>query len=188
MVLRGGSKGYAPAAARGWESGAPTATETAGLSMSAPGSKEGEGPGTPSGELPPKMAILLASGMSERLLAFSTLVSGAAALGYDVHIFASYWGLDAFRTSHADGHPPGEPGHGPDGERLQETLHRRNVPSWRKILRAAKAVGHVGIYACSQSMEVMGLSRKDLDPLVDDVMGIASFVERTRGAEATYFV
>jgi peroxiredoxin family protein len=136
----------------------------------------------------PQMAIVLASGNAERLLTFSTLVSGAAALGYEVMIFASYWGLDAFRAGKPEGHPPLEPGHGPEGERLREILRDRKVPSWKTILRSAKAIGNVGIFACSQSLEVLGLDRRDLDPLVDDVMGIASFVDRTRGAQATYFI
>jgi len=136
----------------------------------------------------PKMALLLASGTAERLLTASTLVSGAAALGYEVTIFASYWGLDALRTSGSEVHPPVEPGHGEASQRLEQTLRDRKVPTWRTILRTAKALGNVKVFACSQSMEVLGLRRADLDPLVDEVLGITSFVDRTRGAEATYFV
>jgi peroxiredoxin family protein len=136
----------------------------------------------------PKMALLLASGTAERLLTASTLVSGAAALGYEVTIFASYWGLDALRASRSDEHPSVEPGHGDASQRLAQTLRERKVPTWRHILRTAKALGNVKVFACSQSMEVLGLHREDLDPLVDEVMGITSYVDRTRGAEATYFV
>ena len=137
---------------------------------------------------PPKMALLLASGTAERLLTASTLVSGAAALGYEVTIFASYWGLDAFRASGSEAHPPVEAGHGAAAERLEKTLRDRKVPTWRQVLRTAKSLGNVKVFACSQSMEVLGLRRTDLDPLVDEVLGITSFVDRTRGAEATYFV
>ncbi len=136
----------------------------------------------------PKMAVLLASGTAERLLTASTLVSGAAALGYEVTVFASYWGLDALRASGSEGHPPVEAGHGADAQRLEQTLRDRKVPTWRQILRTAKALGNVKVFACSQSMEVLGLHRTDLDPLVDEVLGITSFVDRTRGSEATYFV
>ncbi len=138
---------------------------------------------------PPTMAIVLAAGTSDRLLPFATLVSGAVAMGYEVHVFASYWGLDALRRSRpAEAHPPVSPGHGAEGAALERTLVDRHVPGWRQILGAAKRVGPVHVYACSQSMDVLGLRREHLDDLVDEVVGIATFVDRTRGASATYFV
>ncbi len=137
----------------------------------------------------PTMAVVLAAGTSDRLLPFATLVSGAVAMGYEVHVFASYWGLDALRRSRpAAAHPPVTPGHGAEGEVLERTLVERHVPGWRQILAAAKRVGPVHVYACSQSMDVLSLKREELDDLVDEVVGVATFVDRTRGASATYFV
>ena len=136
----------------------------------------------------PRMAILLTENTSDKLLPFSTLVSGAVVMGLDVHVFASYWGLDAFRRASPGPHPPAGPGHGEAGARLEKTLVDRKVPSWKSVLGMAKEIGSLHIYACSQSMELYGLTRADLDPLVDEVVGIAAFIDRTRHAEASYFI
>lgn len=134
------------------------------------------------------MAIFLASGSVDRLLPFSTLVSGAVAMEYEVHVFASFWGLDAFRKERATPHPPMGPGHAEEGEKLAKTLVDRRVPGWRQMLATAKSLGPVHVYACAQSMDLYGLKPGDLDPTVDEVLGIAAFIDRAQGAEATYFI
>ncbi len=136
----------------------------------------------------PKMAIVLTAGTADRLIPFSTLVSGAVAMGYEVHVFASFWGLDALRRETDAPHPPISPGHGAAGEALARTLTERRFPPWKQILGMAKSIGTVKVYACSQSMELFGLQQKDLDPLVDEVTGIATFVDRSRGSEQSYWI
>ena len=43
-------------------------------------------------------------------------------------------------------------------------------------------LGDVRIHACALSMEMFGITKDDLDPLVDDVEGVASFFsEATNG-------
>ncbi|MEZ4495355.1 MAG: DsrE/DsrF/DrsH-like family protein [Thermomicrobiales bacterium] len=44
-----------------------------------------------------KMAIVCFSGTVDKLLAVSTLTTGAVAMGQDVEIFLTFWGLEAFR-------------------------------------------------------------------------------------------
>ena len=135
-----------------------------------------------------QMAIVLTESADDKLLPFATLVSGAVAMGFQVDVLASYWGLMAFRTNAKEVPATVSPGHGPDGEHLEEALRGKKAPSWRSILEMAKSLGGLRIYACSQSMEVLGLKKEDLDPLVDGVTGVATFVDRTRSADVTYFV
>lgn len=137
---------------------------------------------------PEQMAIVLTEGSADKLLPFATLVSGALALGFRVDVFASYWGLMAFRKGHASRRSEVSPGHGEDGRRLEEALNSPKAPSWKAILEMAKSIGELHIYACSQSMEVLGLSKDDLDPLVEKVTGVATFIDRTRFARISYFV
>ena len=135
-----------------------------------------------------QMAVVLTEGTDDKLLPFATLVSGAVAMGFRVDVLASYWGLMAFRAKTTQTPATVSPGHGPDGERLEAALREKKAPSWRSILEMAKSLGELRIYACSQSMEVFGLKKEDLDPLIDGVTGIATFVDRTRSANVTYFV
>jgi peroxiredoxin family protein len=143
---------------------------------------------TPAAPPPEQMAVVLTENAADKLLPFATLVSGALALGFRVDVFASYWGLLAFRKG-ATGPPVAvSPGHGEDGARLERALTAPRAPSWKAILEMAKSIGELHIYACSQSMEVLGLSKNDLDPLVDGVTGVATFIDRTRSAHVSYFI
>ncbi len=136
----------------------------------------------------PQMAIVLTEDSTDKLLPFATLVSGAVAMGMRVDVFASYWGLMAFRARPAGASVRIAPGHGDDGARLETALKGKGAPSWRSILEMARSLGDLHIYACSQSMEILGLRKDDLDPLVEGVTGIATFVDRTRDARVAYFV
>jgi peroxiredoxin family protein len=49
------------------------------------------------------------------------------------------------------------------------------------MLRQAKGIGNVSIHACSLSMDVLGIEQEDLDPLVDDVRGVAAFLASAEG-------
>ena len=144
-----------------------------------------EGAAVPRAE---QMAVVLTESAVDKLLPLATLVSGAVAMGLRVDIFASYWGLLAFRRSTPPAAAAVSPGHGEEGQRLEAALRAKNAPSWRAILEMAKSLGEVHVYACSQSMDVLGLKKTDLDPLVESVTGVASFIDRTRLASVTYFV
>ncbi|HLY77569.1 MAG TPA: DsrE/DsrF/DrsH-like family protein [Thermoplasmata archaeon] len=134
------------------------------------------------------MAIVLTESVADKLLPFATLVSGALALGFRVDVFASYWGLVAFRKTPAPSAATVSPGHGEEGARLERALAAPKAPSWKAMLEMAKSIGELHIYACSQSMELLGLSKEELDPLVDGVTGVATFIDRTRYANVTYFI
>ncbi len=135
-----------------------------------------------------QMAVVLTENSADKLLPFATLVSGAIAMGLRVDVFASYWGLEAFRAPSASAPPTVSPGHGEAGARLETRLREKNAPNWKTILEMARSLGELHIYACSQSMDILGLSPSDLDPIVEGVTGVATFVDRTRAANVTYFI
>jgi peroxiredoxin family protein len=143
---------------------------------------------TPTAPPPDQMAIVLTENAADKLLPFATLAAGAIALGFRVDVFASYWGLVAFRKTSTASPPAVSPGHGEDGARLEQAFKAPRAPSWKAILEMAKTIGELHVYACSQSMELLGLSKDDLDPLVDEVSGVATFIDRTRYAGISYFI
>jgi peroxiredoxin family protein len=143
---------------------------------------------TPAAPPPEQMAVVLTENAADKLLPFATLVSGALALGFRVDVLASYWGLVAFRKTPAVPPLAASPGHGEDGARLEHALRAPKAPSWKAMLEMAKTIGELHIYACAQSMEVLGFSKDELDPLVEGVTGVATFIDRTRSATVSYFI
>ena len=117
-------------------------------------------------------SLVLFSGTDDRLNAAAVLTAGAAAMGRRVNVFLQYWALDAFRVDRIHKDHGVAPEAGTEG---LEAYQRHGGMHWSEIFRQAKAVGDVGIHACSLSMEMFGIDVDELDPLVDDQEGVASF-------------
>ena len=124
------------------------------------------------------MSLVLFSGTDDKLNAAAVLTAGAAAMGRKVNIFLQYWALDAFRADKVLKDHGVAPEAGPEGA---EAYQRHGGQHWSEIFRQAKEIGDVGIHACSLSMEMFGLEVGDLDPLVDDQRGVASFFMNVDG-------
>ena len=52
-----------------------------------------------------RMSLVVFSGTADKLTAVATLATGAAAMGMDVELFLTFWGLEAFRKG-AKTQPP----------------------------------------------------------------------------------
>jgi peroxiredoxin family protein len=124
------------------------------------------------------LSLALFSGTDDKLQAAAVLTVGAAAMGRDVNVFLQYWALDAFRADRILKDHGVSPEAGPDGEaamRAQAKIH------WSELLRQAKDLGEVHVYACADSMEMLHITADDLDPLVDGIWGVASFFAAADG-------
>lgn len=49
-------------------------------------------------------------------------------------------------------------------------------------------MGYVTIYACGMTMELFGMTLDDLEPIVDEVTGVATFVNRAKESRITLFI
>lgn len=126
------------------------------------------------------VSLVLFSGTDDRLTSAAVLAAGAAAMGRKVNIFLQYWALDGFRKGRLRQPRGAAPEAGPEGSRLVAAA-TQDRPHWSEILAQAKDVGEVGVHACALSMELFGLTKDDLDPLVDDVEGVAAFMGDANG-------
>ncbi len=124
------------------------------------------------------LSLVLFSGTDDRLNAAAVITAGAAAMGRKVNIFLQYWALDAFRADRIHKDHGVSPEAGPEGA---AALQRHGGQHWSEIFQQAKSIGEVGIHACSLSMEMFQLTMADLDPVVDDQEGVASFFMEVDG-------
>ena len=125
------------------------------------------------------ISLVLFSGTDDKLNAAAVLAVGAAAMGRKVNVFLQYWALDAFRADHVLKDHGVAPEAGLEG---QELMQRHGAQHWSELFRQARDVGEVGIHACSLSMEMFGITKDDLDPMVDDVEGVATFFSEVDGS------
>jgi peroxiredoxin family protein len=134
------------------------------------------------------MSLVLFSGTVDKLMAASILATGAAAMGMEVDVFLTTWGIEAFckdayktnrrvSSDYADYAPV-----------MLEAMVAKKAPSWMENLLGARDIGDVHIAACSMTMELFNLKLDDLEPIVDEVTGVATFIERARESKITLFV
>lgn len=163
------------------------------------------GPATP-GTAQKKLSIIVFSGDFDRLTAALTMATGAAAVGYDVNLFFTFWGLDAIK--HKQGRSPiggnwltrmigmmmgglkAAPtsrfnmlGIGP--WLFRHLMRKSNVATPEELMEAAKALG-VNIYACEMAMHVLGLKQGDFVHEVKDVIGVATFLRIQEGGQTLF--
>lgn len=121
------------------------------------------------------LSVILFSGTDDRLGAAAILATGAAVMGRPVNVFLQYWAVDAFRRSNVLKWHGVAPEAGPSGETLVRAS-QQGQRHWSELFRQAKDVGDVKIHACSLAMELFDIGHDDLDPLVDDIEGVAAFI------------
>ena len=124
-------------------------------------------------QLETPLSLVLFSGTDDKLSAAAVLAVGAAAMGRPVNLFLQYYAVDAFRSDRI----AADHGVAPEATPAQRTIVAAHPGQhWSELLRQAKDLGDVSIHACALSMEMFSLKKDDLDPLVDDVEGVAAFM------------
>lgn len=124
------------------------------------------------------VSLILFSGTDDKLTAAGILAVGAAAMDRPVNIFLQYWALDAFRADRITA----DHGVAPEATAGQAEMVRAHAePHWSENFANAKDLGEVTINACPHSMETLGISKEDLSPLVDGVIGVATFFMNADG-------
>jgi peroxiredoxin family protein len=135
-----------------------------------------------------RMSLIVFSGTVDKLMAASILTTGAAAMGMEVEVFLTTWGLEAFRKGSFATNMKISKDFEEYGSIMMEQMMKKQVPSWMDNFKGAKEVGDVKIYACSMTMELFGIKLEDMEPIVDDVTGVATFVERASEGRVTLFI
>ena len=129
------------------------------------------------------ISLVLFSGTDDKLTAAAVLAVGAAAMGRPVNIFLQYYALDAFRA----GKVGNDHGLAPETTPDQATkVHGHPGQHWSELLKQAKDVGEVDIQACALSMDMYGIGRADLDPLVDGIEGVAAFMAAAEDGQVVF--
>jgi peroxiredoxin family protein len=136
----------------------------------------GKGYGMDSGD--GTVSLILFSGTDDKLQSAAVLAVGAAAMGRKVNLFLQYWALDAFRADRIlKDHGVSLEG----GDEGLAAMRAQGKTHWSELLRQAKDLGDVRVFACADSMEMFQIVHDDLDPLVDGVWGVASFFMEADG-------
>lgn len=159
-----------------------------------------------------KIAFICSKGNLD--MAYPALVMGWAALGngIDVTIFFTFWGMDMInkhRVDHLEIPPVGNasmkmnlmgvpgyvgipqimgmlPGMTPFATSLMnKKMKELGVPPVREYLEML-VDGGAHLYACKMSVDMMGLTKEDFVPGVEDIVTAGDFMDMTDGAQIIF--
>ncbi|MCE1197722.1 MAG: DsrE/DsrF/DrsH-like family protein [Marinilabiliales bacterium] len=153
-----------------------------------------------------KLSLICFSGDFDKLTATFTLATGAAAVGYEVNIFFTFWGLDAIKVK--QGHAFVGKGFlgklfgfmmgglrnapvsrlnflGISPKIFRYLMRKKNVATLEELVEAAKEL-QVNLYACEMAMHILGLQKSDFVHEVKDVLGVATFLELSEGGRTLF--
>lgn len=134
-----------------------------------------------------KLAIIAHGGTVDRLYPVFILASAAAAMKMEIHVYFTFWGLRMLvKGSLEKAEMPGDYKHMED--QVKERLGEMKYPTPYEMLKRLKATGMLKIYACSPTMEMMGIKEEDLIPEVDNIAGAATFLDVASKADTALFI
>ena len=153
-----------------------------------------------------KLSIIVFSGDFDKLTAAFTLATGAAAVGYEVHLFFTFWGLDAVKKKKGRaftgkgtlarlfGFLMGGLRTAPLGRLnfcglsprlMRRMMRKKHVATPEELLDAAVELG-IHLYLCEMAMHILGLQKGDFIHETEDVLGVASFLEISEGGRTLF--
>lgn len=134
-----------------------------------------------------RLSMIVFSGEIDKLMPVGILASGAMAMGQEVRIFLTFWGLMAFRKG-AFMSMPVSPAFAPMVGDMAKMLQEKHIPGVVDQLRTAKELGDVKVVACGMTMDLFGLKLDDLEDIVDEVAGVGEFIEVAKEGHTTLFI
>jgi peroxiredoxin family protein len=153
-----------------------------------------------------RVTIVVFSGELDRVLAALVIATGAAAMGLQVSMFFTFWGLNALRKGKAldgktlfermmavmspsdtRGLPVSRMNYFGVGARMLRTMMKqKNVPSLEELMQLAREMG-IRMIACEMSRDVMGIQDAELTQ-GNDSGGVAAFLGDAVRSRATLFI
>ena len=134
-----------------------------------------------------RLAIIAHGGTIDRLYPVFILASAAAAMDMETHVYFTFWGLNMLRKGAMEKAELPTMYKDMEGQ-LKKKLGEMKYPTPYEMLKRLKTTGMLKIYACSPTMEMLGIKKEDLIPEVDEIAGAAAFLDIASDADITLFV
>ena len=153
-----------------------------------------------------KLSMVVFSGDLDKVLASFVIATGAAAMGLEVTMFFTFWGLNAVRTkkdlagkgvkeammammspaTSLELQPSKLAFFGAGSVMLRQMMKDKDIASLEELMALARESG-VRMVACGMSMDVMGVREDELAPGIE-VGGVAMFVGEAQESKVSLFI
>ena len=148
-----------------------------------------------------RLLIILSKGTMDMVYPALMIANTAATMGKEVHMFFTFWGLNAVNKKTVGSmkvSPVGNPGMPMPNilgmipgmtamatRMMNGKMKKAKVATIPEMFKMAKDLG-VKLHACSTTMEVMGTPKETLIDEVDDVVGAATMISLGEGGQIIF--
>lgn len=157
---------------------------------------------------PDRVTIVVLSGDFDRVMAAFIIATGAAAMGMQVTMFFTFWGLNVIRREGATsgakdllrrmfgllnkggaGRLPLSRFHflGLGTDMMKRVMSRNRMPGIAELRETAQDLG-VKFIACTTTMGMMGVTKDTLIEGVDQLAGVSTYLAEARQGNVNLFI
>ena len=157
---------------------------------------------------PDKVTIVVLSGDMDRVMAAFIIATGAAAMGMQVTMFFTFWGLNAIRRKGASSAAkdwlrrmfgllnrggaetlPLSKFHfgGLGTSMMKRVMRQHRMPGVPELMEMAQDLG-VKFIACTTTMGLMGISKDTLIEGVDQLAGVSTYLAEAKQGNVNLFI
>ena len=136
-----------------------------------------------------KAAMIVHSGDMDKIYSALILGNGALAMGMEVSLFFTFWGLQRLKKGGLEKGPLSKMNMFGLGKlMIKRKMKQAKVVSLEKLMQDFKELGGK-ILACDMTMDIMGVKREDLrDDLISDYCGVGTYMNEAKDAAVTLFI
>ncbi len=126
-----------------------------------------------------KISVMVTSGNREQLQMAAMVASVGAVSGNDVTVFLSMNAVKFFLKD-ANEKAPAE------GE-MGKLLEEKNAPEFKELFSQAVEYGDAKIFPCSMAVDILGISKDDLEGYISDPLGLTTFLSDAGKGQVWHF-
>ena len=136
-----------------------------------------------------KATIVVHSGDMDKVYSAFIIGNGALAMGMEVSIFFTFWGLQRLKKGGLDKGPLSKMNMLGLGKwMIKRKMKKAHVASLEKMMEDFRELGGK-ILACDMTMDIMGVKREDLrEEFISDYCGVGTYLSEARESKITLFI
>lgn len=136
-----------------------------------------------------KATLIVESGDYDKLYSAFIVGNGALAMGMEVSMYFTFWGLERLKKDSLDKGPLSKMNFLGLGKLFMKwKMKKANVRSLEGLLNDYVELGGK-ILACDMTMEIMGINKEDLrDDVITDYCAVGTYIKEARESEITLYI
>jgi len=136
-----------------------------------------------------KATIVVHSGDMDKVYSAFIIGNGALAMGMEVSIFFTFWGLQRLKKGGLDKGPLSKMNMLGLGKwMIKRKMKKAHVASLEKMMEDFRELGGK-ILACDMTMDIMGVKQEDLrEEFISDYCGVGTYLSEARESKITLFI